>query len=482
MKHLGLALVFAIGSLLPSISLRAADAPAQPLPPPTVEQRLSDIEAYFNNTARATDGRAASKIPGGGPGHSAWMMTSSALVLFMTLPGLALFYGGLVRRKNVLSILAQCLGLAAVVTILWWLCGYSLTYARGNALIGDLRFSFLQHVGAEPNGDYAQWVPHSLFAVYQLMFAIITPALTVGAIAERMKFKSVMLFSVLWMFVVYFPVAHMIWGAGGWMNGLANPNAGIKAIDFAGGLVVHMTSGWSALALCLVVGKRHGHGKEPMPPHSMVFCMTGTGMLWAGWYGFNAGSAVAADGVAVNAFVTTTLSAAAGCFSWSLVEYIRRGKPSVLGFCSGAVAGLATITPASGFVTASSAVVIGLAAGTATYFACNNLKSWFGYDDSLDTFGVHAVGGTLGTILTGVFATAAVNSNLATGPIAALVGRTLWLEQLKAGAIVAAWSVVATMGIAWIVRLSANGLRVAGEDERVGLDLTEHGEEGYIVE
>ena len=241
------------------------------------------------------------------------------------------------------------------------------------------------------------------------MFAIITPALTVGAIAERMKFRAVMFFSVIWMFVVYFPIAHRVWGTGGWMNGLANPAAGIKAIDFAGGLVVHMTSGWSALVLCLVVGKRHGHGREPMPPHSMVLCMTGTGMLWAGWYGFNAGSAAAADGVAVNAFVATTLSAAAGCFSWSAVEYFRRGKPSVLGLCSGAVAGLATITPASGFVTAGSAVLIGLAAGAATYFACNNLKARFGYDDSLDTFGVHAVGGTLGTILTGVFATAAAN-------------------------------------------------------------------------
>ncbi len=482
MKPLGLAFAIAIGSLLPSLSVPAEDAPVSPLPPPTVEQRLSDIEAYMNNTARATDGRAVSKIPGGGPGHSAWMMTSSALVLFMTLPGLALFYGGLVRRKNVLSILAQCLGLASVVTILWWLCGYSLTYARGNGFIGGLGFSFLRHVGNEPNGDYAQWVPHSLFAVYQLMFAIITPALTVGAIAERMKFKAIMLFSILWMFVVYFPVAHMVWGAGGWMNGLANPGAGIKAIDFAGGIVVHMTSGWSALALCLMVGKRQGHGHEPMPPHSMVFCMTGTGMLWAGWYGFNAGSAVAADGVAVNAFVTTTLAAAAGSFSWSLIENFRRGKPSVLGFCSGAVAGLATITPASGFVTASSAILIGLAAGAATYFACNNLKSRFGYDDSLDTFGVHAVGGTLGTILTGVFATAAVNSNLATGPVAAFVGRTLWLEQLKAGALVIVWSIAATVGIAWIIGLSATGLRVARDDERIGLDVTEHGEEGYIVE
>ncbi len=464
------------------MSLRAVDPSAAPLPQPAIEQRVADIEAYINNTARATDDRAVSMIPGGGPGHSAWMMTSAALVLFMTLPGLALFYGGLVRRKNVLSILAQCLGLAALVTILWWACGYSLTYARGNAFIGGWNFSFLQHVGASPNKDYAQWVPHSLFAVYQLMFAIITPALTVGAIAERMKFKAIMLFSILWMFVVYFPIAHMVWGAGGWMNGLNNPAAGIKAIDFAGGLVVHMTSGWSALILCLVVGRRRGHGREPMPPHSMVFCMVGTGMLWAGWYGFNAGSAVAADGIAVNAFVTTTLAAAAGCFSWSAIEYFRRGKPSVLGLCSGAVAGLATITPASGFVTAGSAVLIGLAAGAATYFACNNLKARFGYDDSLDTFGVHAVGGTLGSLLTGVFATAVANPNLATGPIAGVVGHTLWIEQAKAVAVVLVWAGAATAGIAWLAGLATGGLRVDAEIETVGLDLSEHGEEGYIID
>jgi len=274
----------------------------------------------------------------------------------------------------------------------------------------------------------------------------------------------------------------MIWGVGGWMNGLANPAAGIKAIDFAGGMVVHMTSGWSALVLCLVVGKRHGHGREPMPPHSMVFCMVGTGMLWAGWYGFNAGSAVAADGVAVNAFVATTLAAAAGCFSWSTIEYFRRGKPSVLGLCSGAVAGLATITPASGFVTAGNAVFIGLAAGVATYFACNNLKTRFGYDDSLDTFGVHAVGGTLGTILTGVFATTLANPNLASGPIAGFVGHTLWIEQLKAAGVVLVWATVATVGIAWLVGRVTSGLRVDGEDETAGLDLSEHGEEGYILD
>ncbi|HZP60550.1 MAG TPA: ammonia channel protein, partial [Opitutaceae bacterium] len=243
-----------------------------------------------------------------------------------------------------------------------------------------------------------------------------------------------------------------------------------------------MTSGWSALALCLVLGRRLGHGREPMPPHSMVLCMTGTGMLWAGWYGFNAGSALAADCVAVNAFVTTTLAAAAGCFSWPLLEYLRRGKPSVLGFCSGAVAGLATITPASGFVTPGVAVLIGLVAGVATYTACNFLKSRFNYDDSLDTFGVHAVGGTIGTVLAGIFATAEINPALASGPIAGLVGRMLWLEQLKAGAIVVAWSVIATIVIAKAVGFAFGGLRVSDEDETMGLDLAEHGEEGYIVE
>ena len=482
MKTLLCALIVALAGFVTSNRSAAAEASSSALPPPTAEQRLGDLEAYVNNAPRVTDGQAQSKVSGGGPGHSAWMMTSSALVLFMTLPGLALFYGGLVRRKNVLSVLAQCLGLAGVVTILWWACGYSLSFSRGNSFLGGLSYSFLRNVGLEPNRDYAQWVPHNLFMIYQLMFAIITPALTIGAIAERMKFKAIMLFSVIWMFVVYFPVAHMVWGADGWMNGLFNANSSIKAIDFAGGIVVHMTSGWSALALCVVLGKRLGHGREAMPPHSMVFCMTGTGMLWAGWYGFNAGSAVAADGVAVNAFVNTTLAAATGCFIWPMLEYLRRGKPSVLGFCSGAGAGLATITPASGFVTAGNAVLIGLIAGAATYLACNYMKAIFKYDDSLDTFGVHAVGGTIGTVLAGVFATASINPNLANGPIAGLVGHSLWIEQLKAGGLVLVWSVTATVVIAKVVDFAFSGLRVTEEDESQGLDVAEHGEEGYIIE
>lgn len=457
----------------------APAAEAAKKPDPTIEQRVGDLEAYVNNGARVTDGKAESRISGAGPGHSAWMMTSAALVLFMTLPGLALFYGGLVRKKNILSVLAQCLGLAGVVSLLWWACGYSLAFGKGSGWLGGMQHAFLRDVGTDPNGDYSAWIPHSLFMVYQLMFAIITPALTVGAIAERMKFSAIMLFSVLWMFAVYFPVAHWVWGIDGWMNGLWNDGAKIKAIDFAGGIVVHMTSGWSALALCIVLGKRLGHGKEPMPPHNLALCMVGTGMLWAGWYGFNAGSAVAADGVAVNAFVTTTLSAAAGCVTWPAIEYVMRGKPSVLGFCSGAVAGLATITPASGFVTPGVAVLIGVMAGAATWFACNIIKAKFKYDDSLDTFGVHAVGGTIGTLLAGVFGTTAANPNLGADRIKALVGSTLWLEQVKAGALVLVWSVVATVVIAKIVSVCCDGLRVSEEVETIGLDLTEHGEEGY---
>ncbi len=444
---------------------------------PTTEQRLDDIEAYINNAARATDGKAMSKIGGAGPGHNGWMMTSTALVLFMTLPGLALFYGGLVRRKNVLSVIAQCLGLAGVVTVIWVVCGYSLSFGNANPYCGGLKHAMFNGVDGAPNIAYGAWVSHNIFAIYQMMFAIITPALIVGAIAERMKFSAVLLFCALWMFAVYFPAAHAIWGDGGWMNGVWNPTASVKAIDFAGGIVVHITSGWSALALCLILKPRFGYGKQPMPPHSLVLCAIGTGMLWVGWYGFNAGSAVAADSIAANAFVTTTLSAAVGSFVWAMIEYIKKGKPSVLGFCSGAIGGLATITPACGFVEPKHALLIGAFAGAATYLACTTLKSRFGYDDTLDTFGVHAIGGTLGTILAGVFATSAANPNLDLN-LKSLLGNGLWIEQLKAVSIWIAWSVLATVIIAKLVDKLV-GLRVNEETEMVGLDLAEHGEEGY---
>ena len=460
---------------------------------PDMNQRMADVEAYISNGARgsdATDAKVSSKLDGvAGPGHNAWMMTSSALVLFMTLPGLALFYGGLVRRKNVLSVLAQCLGITGLVAILWWAFGYSFVFADGaGAVIGDFKkFAFLKDVTSAPNTNYSYWVSHNVFSMYQMMFAIITPALIVGAIAERMKFSAILVFVTLWMIVVYFPLAHMVWGINGLMNGVWNDKAAIKAIDFAGGTVVHMSSGWSALILCLMLGKRLGFGKEPMPPHNMVLCMVGTGMLWVGWYGFNAGSAVGADGVAANAFLTTTMATAVASFVWAMAEYITRGKPSVLGFCSGAVAGLVVITPACGFVDCTGAIIIGLAAGLVPYFACWKIKNWFGYDDALDTFGVHAVGGTLGAFLTGVLATAkSGNTNITDAGAAAkanglaklVANGGLWVEQLKAIGITLALAIVGTVVIGYVVK-AIIGLRPSPEVETAGLDLAEHGEEGY---
>jgi Amt family ammonium transporter len=455
----------------------APAAESAPAPERSVQERLDDLEAYVNNGARNASTNAPTKIGGAGPGHNGFQMVCAALVLFMTLPGLALFYGGLVRRKNVLTVLAQCLGIAGLVTILWYVFGYSMAFHSGSPYWGSFDWAFLKGVDSNPNTDYAAWVSHNVFSMYQLMFAIITPALIIGAIAERMKFSAVLLFVALWMVVVYFPLAHMVWGIDGFMNGVWNKDAGIKAIDFAGGTVVHMSSGWSALILCMILGKRIGFGKEPMPPHSMVLCMVGTGMLWVGWYGFNAGSAVAADGIAANAFMTTTLATAVASFVWAMAEWITRGKPSVLGFCSGAVAGLVVITPACGFVTAKGAMIIGVAAGLIPYFACWKIKAWLGYDDALDTFGVHAVGGTLGAFLTGVLATPTVNANLNTN-LASIVRHTLWLEQIKAIAVTLVLAVVGTTIIAFIVK-AVLGLRVSAEVETSGLDLAEHGEEGY---
>jgi Amt family ammonium transporter len=453
-----------------------ANAAAEPAPTaPTVEQRLANLEAYVTNSAPDANGGALAVTSG--PGHNGWMMISTALVLFMTLPGLALFYGGLVRRKNVLSVLAQCFGASALVTILWWAVGYSLVFAKGNAVIGGVDFALFNGVTAAPNGDYAAWVSQNVFAMFQMMFAIITPALIVGAIAERMKYSAIMAFITLWMFVIYFPLAHMVWGIDGLMNGVWNAKASIKAIDFAGGTVVHMSSGWSALVLCLVLGKRTGFGKRAFMPHSLVLTVVGTGILWVGWYGFNAGSAVAADGIAANAFVATTLAAAIAGGVWPALEWVTRGKPTVLGFCSGVVAGLVVITPAAGFVSASSAVLIGLIAGVVPFFAVTKLKAIFKYDDALDTFGVHGVGGTVGALLAGVFATPDANANLKTN-LASLVGNGLWLEQLKAIGITMALSIGGTAAIAYLVKL-AIGLRPSVEEEEAGLDEIDHGEAGY---
>jgi Amt family ammonium transporter len=383
-------------------------------------------------------------------------------------------------------VLAQCLGIAGLVTILWYICGYSIAFhsgetERGWSIFGKCTWAFLNGVDSSPNTDYGAWVSHNVFSMYQLMFAIITPALIIGAIAERMKFAAILLFMTLWMFVVYFPLAHMVWGVDGMMNGVWNAKAPIKAIDFAGGTVVHMSSGWSALILCTILGKRLGFGKENMAPHSMVLCMVGTGMLWVGWYGFNAGSAVAADGVAANAFMTTTLATAVASFVWPMAEWVFRGKPSVLGFCSGAVAGLVVITPACGFVTAKGAVAIGIAAGLIPWFFCYKVKSWFGYDDALDTFGVHAVGGTLGALMTGLLARNAANPNLATNLkdyVKDSVTQPLVFQQIKAIVVTLLLATIGTAIIAFIVK-AVVGLRPSEEVEVAGLDLAEHGEEGY---
>jgi ammonium transporter, Amt family len=481
MKQLILSLLLAVIAAVNPGRAAEATPPAAPKDP-DIEQRLADLEAYVNNVGRGSDtatNNVSSKIAVAGPGHNAWMMTSAALVLFMTLPGLALFYGGLVRRKNVLSVLAQCLGIAGLVTILWWICGYSFVFADGaGAVMGDFKkFAFLKGVDGAPNTNYAYWVSHNVFSMYQLMFAIITPALIIGAVAERMKFSAVLLFVALWMFIVYFPLAHMVWGINGLMNGVWNADAKIKAIDFAGGTVVHMSSGWSALILCMILGKRLGFGKEPMPPHSMVLCMVGTGMLWVGWYGFNAGSAVAADSIAANAFMTTTIATAVASFVWAMAEYIFRGKPSILGFCSGAVAGLVVVTPACGFIDTTGAVIIGIVAGLIPFFAIMKVKAWLGYDDALDTFGVHAVGGTLGALMTGFLATPSVNGNLNTN-LKDIVGKSLWIEQIKAIGVTLVLAIVGTIIIAYIVK-AVVGLRASEEVETAGLDLAEHGEEGY---
>jgi Amt family ammonium transporter len=495
-------LFLAVAVALPSpSSLRAADAPKKP--DPTLEQRVATIEAYVNNTdpsvplkvkTKDASGKEVEAVPEGlstptsataGPGHNGFQMICAALVLFMTLPGLFLFYGGLVRRKNVLSVVAQCFGIAGLVTILWFAYGYGFIFAGGDgvgAWVGSFtKNALLKGVDSAPNTDYSYWVSQNVFSMYQLMFAIITPALIIGAIAERMKFSAILLFVALWMALVYFPLAHWVWGIKGVMNGVWNADAKIKAIDFAGGTVVHMSSGWSALVLCLILGKRLGYGKEPMPPHSMVLCAVGTGMLWVGWYGFNAGSAVAADGIAANAFTTTTLATAVASFVWAMIEYVVKGKPSILGFCSGAVAGLVVITPACGFVTPKGAVLIGLAAGAIPYFACTKLKAMFGYDDALDTFGVHAVGGTLGALMTGALARNGANANLAMNLkdyVKDSYFQPLLMEQVKAVVITLVLATVGTAIIASIVK-AVVGLRASEDVETVGLDLAEHGEEGY---
>lgn len=418
-------------------------------------------------------------------GDNAWLLVSSALVLMMTGPGLALFYSGMVRRKNVLATMMQSFALMVVVTVLWALFGYSLCFHSGNGFIGNLNYLFLRGVGAQPDPNYAATIPQQTYMVYQLMFAIITPALITGAVAERMKFSAMVLFMGLWTIIVYDPMAHMVWGKGGFLN--ASLGGRFPMLDFAGGTVVHITSGVSALVCALYLGKRAGYPHEPMPPHSVVLSFIGACMLWVGWFGFNAGSALAASSLATSAFVATHFGAAAAAVGWSAAEWYRQGKPSVLGAISGAVAGLVAITPASGFVGPMSALAIGLAAGVVCFLMVTKVKAKFRYDDSLDAFGVHGAGGTVGALLTGVFATSAVNPIFkdARGnalPSGLLDGNTHQiLNQLVGVGIAWVMAIVGTLVILKIVD-ALIGLRVSAQQEIQGLDLALHGEEGYTHE
>ena len=420
-----------------------------------------------------------------GAGDNAWMLVCAALVLMMTGPGLALFYGGLVRKKNVLATMMQSFSLMALVTVIWAVIGFSLCFGPGTSFIGGLSHLFLHGVGSAPDPTYAGTIPFETYMIYQLMFAIITPALICGAFAERMKFSAMVLFMVLWSFIVYDPMAHMVWGKGGFLN--AALGGAFPTLDFAGGTVVHITSGVSALVCALYLGKRVGYPNEPMPPHSVVLSFIGACLLWVGWFGFNAGSALAANGLATSAFVATHFGAAAAAIGWGLAEWLRNGKPSVLGVISGAVAGLVAITPASGFVGPMSALIIGFVAGVFCYLMVSKVKARFGYDDSLDAFGVHGAGGTIGALLTGVFASSAINPIFKNGqgkalPVGLIDGNAGQIVNQLVGVLIA-WglAIVGTLIILKIVDVLV-GLRVREEHEIQGLDLALHGEEGYTFE
>jgi Amt family ammonium transporter len=411
------------------------------------------------------------------PGDTAWLLTSAAFVLLMT-PGLALFYGGMVRRKNVLGTIMHSFVMMALVSVIWAVYGYSLAFHPGT-FWGGFDWALLRGVGADPDPvGYAGTVPHQVFMAFQLMFAIITPALISGAFAERMKFSAMLFFMWLWSSLVYSPLCHWVWGAGGYLR-YGDDGAIFGALDFAGGTVVHISSGVSALVLAILLGKRIGWGKQPLIPHNVTMTVTGAGLLWFGWFGFNAGSAVSSGGLAASAFIATHFAAAAATLSWMFAEWIGKGKPSALGAASGAVAGLVAITPASGYVGPMSGILIGLIAGFVCFLACTSLKAKFGYDDSLDVFGVHGVGGTTGAILTGVFASSAVNSAVPDGLIGGNAG--LLGNQVAAVAVTWIFAIVMTLVIAKITD-AVIGLRVSQEEEMAGLDESQHGEKGYNLE
>jgi Amt family ammonium transporter len=440
------------------------------------------LQATPDLTARLAALEAAAKSAQSA-GDNAWMLVSAALVLMMTGPGLALFYGGLVRRKNILGTMMHSFVMMGLITVIWALVGYSLVFAEGNPFIGGFKYLFLNGVGKEPNADYAGTIPQQTFMIYQLMFAVITPALISGAYAERIKFSAMALFTTLWILIVYFPMAHMVWGKGGFLN--AYLGGAIQTFDFAGGTVVHITSGVSALVCALYLGKRRGFPQHPIKPHSLVLSTIGACLLWVGWFGFNAGSALAASGLATSAFVATHFAAATAALAWMAAEWLHTGKPSMLGGISGAVAGLVAITPASGFVQPMPALFIGLVAGVFCFWMVTTVKSKFGYDDSLDAFGVHGAGGTLGALLTGVFATNAVNDTQINGkvvPLGFVDGNAMQIVNQGIGVLIAIG--LAVVGTFLILKVcdALIGMRVSADDEEQGLDLSQHGEEGYIFE
>ncbi len=465
---------------LSSLALAQAPAPVAPAQAPasaasqtTQPATQAEIAALQQSVNEAKTASANAQAAG----DNAWMLVSAALVLLMTGPGLALFYGGLVRKKNILGTMMQSFAMMGLVTVIWAICGYSLAFGQGNWFIGSLQHCFLRGVGLTPNPNYGATIPEQTFMVYQLMFAIITPALITGAFAERMKFSAMAVFLSLWSIVVYSPMAHMVWGVGGLLN---STGGHFPSLDFAGGTVVHVTSGVSALVTAIYLGKRIGYPQTPMPPHSMVLSFIGACLLWVGWFGFNAGSALAASPLATSAFVNTHFAAAAAAIGWVIAEWIHNGKPTALGAISGAVAGLVAITPASGFVQPMSALVIGLIAGVFCSFMVFEVKSRLGYDDSLDAFGVHGAGGTLGALLTGLFATKLINpafgNDIATGVMDGHWGQML--NQFMGVAIAWVLAIVGTLVLLFLVDKTI-GLRVSPEEEAAGLDLSQHNEEGY---
>jgi len=472
MKRMGVACCFLLALILGASAVHAQQSPASPA---AVADHLNQLDQKVAAAQSSAD--------------NAWMLVCAALVLMMTGPGLALFYGGLVRHKNVLAIMMQSFALMAWITVLWAIVGYSLSFGGSGPVIGNFEHLFLRGVGIDPNVDYAATIPQMTFMIYQLMFAVITPALITGATAERMKFSGTILFMTLWFFIVYAPMAHMVWGKGGMLNAAIGVIPGsslggkFPTLDFAGGTVVHITSGVSALVCALYLGKRVGYPKQPMPPHSLVLSFVGACLLWVGWFGFNAGSALASNGLASTAFVATHFGAAAAAIGWSVAEWMRNGRATALGAISGAVAGLVAITPAAGFVGPMPALLIGLIAGVFCFWMVTKFKSIFGYDDSLDAFGVHGAGGTIGALLTGIFAQSVFNPIYGAGkPTGGIDGHWAQVGFQLVG-IGCAWifAIVGTFVILKIVD-AVTGVRVSEDQEIEGLDISQHGEEAYNLE